>query len=104
MTTKTNRYIEVSDILGLRFECKKCGTAVSFPVPNMYDYRRLQSCPNCKEPWTRSTDGSSIEAELTKAIEYLGMLRGLLHPESKFKTELSLFLEVPSDRASDSKA
>lgn len=104
MTTKTGRYVELSDILGLRFECRKCGTSLSFPVPNRCDYRRLQSCPNCKEPWARSVDGESIEAEIESAVEHLVTLRGLLQPQSKFKTELSLFLEVPADRASDSKA
>ncbi len=74
------------------------------PLSNMCDSQRLESCPNCTKPWTRSKDGASIAVELKNAIDHLVILRGLLQPESKFKTELSFFLEVPSDRASDSKA
>jgi hypothetical protein len=103
MTSKTNRYVELSDILSLRFECKQCGAAISLPLSNVCDYQRLESCPNCTKPWIRRPDGSSIKDELKNAIGHLAILRGLLEPASKFKTELSLFLEVPSDRASDSK-
>jgi len=51
MTSQTKHYIELPDILAIRFECKDCGSAVSLPIsPNM-SFSRLSTCPNCGRSW-----------------------------------------------------
>ncbi len=49
--TKRNRIsIDLSDLIGLNFECSKCGTSVTVPIASL-DVRMIEQCPNCKQGW-----------------------------------------------------
>jgi uncharacterized paraquat-inducible protein A len=50
MTLQTKRFIELADILSLRFECKECGASVALP-PDGDAARATASCPACYKPW-----------------------------------------------------
>jgi hypothetical protein len=57
MTSQTKRFIEISDIVGVQFECKKCGVSVLIggsAIPTAVDTysEMLFECPTCKHPWT----------------------------------------------------
>ncbi len=94
MTSQTNHYIELSDILGLRFECKTCGTSVSFPLSQNFDLLKLNDCPSCGKPWVSFPMGASIKGEIEGVIKAIVRLSGALSPEGKFPTQLALKLEV----------
>ncbi|HEU0049050.1 MAG: hypothetical protein DMG96_13210 [Acidobacteria bacterium] len=48
MTFETKYLIELSDILGLEFECNKCHTKILFSVDAT---KTLWQCPACGEDW-----------------------------------------------------
>lgn len=57
MTNQTKYFIELSDIVGIQLECKKCGisllvggdTLASIADPHNHT---LGQCPTCRTPWT----------------------------------------------------
>jgi hypothetical protein len=59
MTSQTKKFIEISDIVGLRFDCKnpECGASLSLPLNqgvNRTD--TVQRCPHCGKSWTMLSD------------------------------------------------
>lgn len=50
MTSETRTLIELTDIAGIEFECRKCGAKVLYPLAKHHD-RLADICPNCYEPW-----------------------------------------------------
>jgi hypothetical protein len=64
MTTQTRTFIQLSDILSLRIECGKCGSAVTIPIARNMNFKSLGVCRNCSEPWltfAMSTIESAVE-------------------------------------------
>jgi hypothetical protein len=54
MTSQTKSFIEISDVLGLRFECRKCGVSLTLPIGEATSHRKehlLKECPNCGIHW-----------------------------------------------------
>ncbi|MGA2371143.1 MAG: hypothetical protein ABSG11_10785 [Candidatus Korobacteraceae bacterium] len=94
MTSQTKHYIELSDILALRFECKNCKTSVTFGMSQNFDLKKLSDCPGCKKTWVYDGYDISIQAEIEEVINSIKRLSGILGPEGKFQTELRLFLEI----------
>ena len=76
MTTQTRKFIELADIIGMRFDCRKCRTSLSLPMeksPNP-----PSQCPNCRCDWTAMPDGSDGKEEfemLARAIATVARLR-----------------------------
>ncbi|MDE2103736.1 MAG: hypothetical protein KGL39_41245 [Patescibacteria group bacterium] len=60
MTMRAQHYIEVSDILAIRLECKNCGASVSFPIAKDLRFEALNACPNCSAPWLGFPASSTI--------------------------------------------
>ena len=59
MTSQTRKFIEIADIVGLRFECKneQCGASLSLPFHqgiNRTD--TLERCPHCGKQWGMLTN------------------------------------------------
>jgi hypothetical protein len=50
MTIQTSQYAELSDIRGLRFECKKCHAVVAISLAEMIG-SIPNTCINCKSTW-----------------------------------------------------
>ena len=50
MTSENRTLLELADIAGVEFECRKCGAKVLYPMEKQYD-RLADTCPNCSEPW-----------------------------------------------------
>ena len=59
MTSQTKHYVELSDLLALRCECKHCHATVSLPFGRDVRTEGLYSCPSCNEPWTNFGYGES---------------------------------------------
>ena len=50
MTSETRILLEMTDILGIEFECRKCKAKILYPLQDHYE-RLAEKCPNCFEPW-----------------------------------------------------
>ncbi len=50
MTVKTKHYIEVSDIVGLHFECSHCNSALDVELEKL-KAQMLHDCPVCGGQW-----------------------------------------------------
>lgn len=59
MTIQTKHYIDLSDIINFRFECKTCGTSLTVPLKDRL-MNRLEKCPGCYQPWA-ILNGASYE-------------------------------------------
>ena len=56
MTTQTKKFIELADIIGMRFDCRKCRTSLLLPMEKSPS--PPSQCPNCRCDWTAMPDGS----------------------------------------------
>lgn len=50
MTSETRTLIELRDIAGVEFECRKCGARIFYPFKKQYE-RLSEQWPNCNENW-----------------------------------------------------
>lgn len=60
MTTQTKKFVEISDIVALLFECKnpECGISLSLPVRHGSNgIGGVQSCPHCGAHWATLPHG-----------------------------------------------
>jgi hypothetical protein len=76
MTRQTKRFIELGDILGLRFECSSKECRANLWLPLVSEINRghpLKKCPSCGQPWMQFGDASqeSLVSDLDKAIKAL---------------------------------
>ncbi len=55
MTSRTRQYIELQDLLGLRFECKHCETSVEVSFNHLTDLP--SQCSNCGQTWMAKPQG-----------------------------------------------
>lgn len=73
MTAENRIVVKLSDIVLVRFECRKCHAVFSWP-PSKWE-RLPYTCQNCQEPWL--IHGCSDEAfiqNLKEAIQRLAKL------------------------------
>jgi hypothetical protein len=102
MTKQVKQYIEISDIIGVRFECKQCHTSVSYPLSERFNLGKLTDCPSCGATWVFDPLGPSIAQEIANATESLKTLAHVLGTEGKFNTQLRFTFELaPDSSASD---
>jgi len=94
MTSQTKHYIELVDILALRFECADCKTSVSFLMSESIDLRKLGVCPNCGQWWANIPLESTIAPDIQSFIESAKRLMRILGPDSEFSKRFSLTLEI----------
>jgi hypothetical protein len=50
MTSEMRTLIEMTDIVGIEFECRNCKAKILYPLEKHYE-RLSESCPNCRDPW-----------------------------------------------------
>lgn len=98
MTIQTKRFIELTDILALRFTCKHCGATLSLSItddklmreqPTMF----LGNCPGCQRPWT-NFGGSTNEQLITRVTAALNRLREALAGNPPMPFGFSLGVEI----------
>jgi transcription elongation factor Elf1 len=85
MTSQTKHFIELSDIVGIEFSCKRCGIsllvkgdAIATAVGTYSEM--LHQCPTCKHAWTvpESYPASlSADTHLKKFVRMLEEINNL---------------------------
>lgn len=64
MTSHIKHYIDLADITSVRFECKRCTAALSFPLSA--DFQSIpKACPACSAEWV-NLSSSPKPGELVK--------------------------------------
>jgi hypothetical protein len=104
MTIQTKRYIELSDIISIRFTCNHCAATLSLVASDQKlakgkDAKQnyfLGTCPSCGKYWAdhQGVDYELTVKEFTAALE---RLRSVLHAQPvNFRPGFSLALEITS--------
>jgi hypothetical protein len=104
MTVQIKRFIELSDILALRFTCKNCGVTLSFPIEDNklkrdnLNNQFLDVCPGCRHAWA-DLAGSTYEPVIVRAAVALNRLREVLYGDPPTPLGFSLSLEITPELA-----
>jgi hypothetical protein len=93
MTSQTKYFIDVSDIIALRFECKHCHATTSLPISSDIRIESLRACPNCNEPWARMNE-SSIEIAIKKFVDNFKEFEAVLRRRNEFAPDRGFILSV----------
>src|SRR5664279_5697770 len=89
MTIETGQYAELSDIRGLRFECKNCKAVIVLPLSQIIGGIPY-NCVNCKSTWS-----AMASRDVSSAIEMLtGALRQFQYFNESPTTGFSFSLEL----------
>ena len=101
MTSQMKQFIELSDMLSLRFECKHCKSELLLPsardLSEKEECGRLNKCPACDKPWA-SINGSTCQPAIGKFLESLNTLRGMLGiHQGAFPAGFNLTIEVKKE-------
>ena len=103
MTSEIQKFIELSDILALKLECKHCESSLAIPssrdMARREDIGKLSSCPVCQRPWA-TLAGTTYEPLIAKFVSSLNEIR------KAFKDApigFILTLEISSDPVSVAK-
>lgn len=94
MTTQTKVFIELSDILTLKFTCDDCGCTLSIPVTRdlskTEESRKLDTCPMCRTQWV--SHGNASYQPLIAG--FLGGLNNLRNTLDSTKLGFTVALEL----------
>lgn len=101
MTEQMQRFIELADIIALRFQCK-CGAAVITPISGYKDIP--DACPNCATEFVvpRSREVQETFSNIVRSLRLAQREaegRGFV-----FSLEITASEVLPASRASGSKA
>jgi|SRR5579863_922249 len=101
MTSQTQKFIGLRDVLALHFRCKNCGASLSVsPEEYRKRYKQgfLNSCPMCSTSWAL-VNGSSCEIDVTKFVDAIETLRRTLEKqEGAFPAGFSLSLAIKDEK------
>jgi hypothetical protein len=97
MTTQTKKFIELADILALRFECKNCGSELLISslrdMSKREEQGKLSDCPVCRKPWA-SISGTTCESAIAEFLSSLNKLRSLIGTQGTFPTGFLMTVEI----------
>lgn len=94
MTSQTKHYIELSDMVALRFECKNCRTAMLIPMEQSFDFTKLRDCPVCQSDFVSTRTDATVSQEIKNFVSAWTALKRAFPPDGKFMSELALTLEI----------
>lgn len=105
MTSHIKKFVEWGDILGVKFECRKCGVSLlvgADKVMAVADQHAttLYECPACRSGWTIPPNDPATHPGATMGFdkELKAFLRTLINMrEWEKKLGCSLTLEIKSD-------
>jgi len=103
MTAQLKHFIDISDIVSLRMQCRHCEATLSLPISEKMEVQPLRTCPSCNEPWASLPSGNTIEnpiTDLAKAIKVLERVKQARDEWAKDPNRgFSISLEIKADAA-----
>jgi uncharacterized protein (DUF983 family) len=75
MTREHRLVLSLDEITGVRWQCTKCGSAISFPLDQ--SIRLTPTCQACHEPLTEAASFAEFQAVQAFVDALKGTLRGL---------------------------
>jgi hypothetical protein len=110
MTSQTKRFIEMSDIIGLQLECKKCGISLLASgqtlTTTLVDPHNmtLSQCPTCGTPWTVPASYPTQMGYDTEVKKFLRMIEAMRNIEEQIGCRIRFEIkdDAPSSSASAS--
>jgi hypothetical protein len=100
MTSQTKHFIELSDLVALRFQCKKedCGATFTLPLSRALNTKKLAMCPHCERPWLNIAIGEVGERAIWEFAKSLTELARVMNEQSlSFADRVSMVLEIKPD-------
>lgn len=95
MTSQTKLFIELTDLVGWRFECKTCHASLEL---SLEDFRTgtLNECPQCRAHWASIPSGPSVNTSFEPYFQKFISTLNDLKRELGEKTVLgfSMMLEI----------
>lgn len=98
MTIQTKQYIDLTDIVTFRFDCKQCGAILSLPISDQRSKLAVDCCPNCKAEWTLRQGGSHLET-LLEFRQALRNMQAIMAKDYPNPLEFTVTLEVRLESA-----
>ena len=103
MTIQTKHFIDVSDLLALRFTCKNCDATLSLLLTDdklssgqEREKHFIDRCPSCGRNWF-DIGHNSYELTVTRATAAINKLSDLLGGQMGKNIGASVVLEIKSD-------
>lgn len=88
MTSQTKKFVELSDIIGLRIECGHCGSTVITPVLSFEN--TPQRCSNCGTPFVGLDSPRAVADSLGSLISAFKTVQRIAdHYKFKFSVEIA---------------
>jgi len=97
MTVQTRRFIDLADIIGLRFECKRCRASLELTLERL-EQGTLHKCPSCHRDWALLNDVSR-EGSFIQFVRCFNELAKLLGEPSPLGFSLTLEIKEPATPA-----
>jgi hypothetical protein len=98
MTNQTRSFIDLSDLIAWRFECRNCHASLELSLDKL-EKGTLNECPHCHRHWALvPTDGyssSSFEPLFTKFLGALDELKRVLGEKSVLGFSLTIEINQP---------
>jgi primosomal protein N' len=101
MTIQTKRYIELSDVISIRFTCNHCSAALSLAASDQKltqgkDAQQnyfLRTCPSCGKYWAEH-EGVNYEPTVKAFTAAFEQLRKAFYDQHSVRPGFSLALEI----------
>ncbi len=77
MTAQTRYFIEPTDILGFRLECKQCHASVFMMIDPNVKLDSLTMCPNCRTAWL-AYPGSGSSTLVPQIAQFAKAISGMV--------------------------
>jgi Zn ribbon nucleic-acid-binding protein len=93
MTLQTKRFIELSDILSLRFECRNCGATLTIDTRKNFSVPPRE-CVNCKNDLWGFED-ATVDQAIRKLAEDLKLMQRIV--DEKNRVAFGFSFEIKED-------
>ena len=94
MTSQLKKFIELQDMVGVHFECRRCHATLTLSLSADASNRSFVACPNCQESWARTLDGASIELTIQEFLNGFKKLSDALSRWNEHKKNGGFFLSL----------
>jgi hypothetical protein len=105
MPSESRTFIQLTDILGVEFECPKCEAKILYPIKKHYD-PLPESCPSCGERWFN--ENSNLPENQPRIVELVQKTLTSLHNiaetpaiEARVRLNIKDLQAEPSEKQSE---